>query len=149
MAILGRTYDLLLSDELGEQNCVLADRHWCLTIQCVLLCLFKSLLIWHRLEYLQSCNDINDKVRLKCIKLRLLRWMALICLEELSWRLPIIVALTLIGCLQNWVIDETDIEIAFFLRCICDLAELIQRHDSFLVTLLASKDVVNPCVQVV
>ena len=75
--------------------------------------------------------------------------MALIHLEELGWCLTVVVALTLIGSLQDWVIDCADIEITFFLWRIRDLTERIQRHDGFLVSLLATENVVNPRVQVV
>jgi len=75
--------------------------------------------------------------------------MALIGLEKLSRCLTVIVALAFVSGFQSRVTDQAYVKFAFFFRSICDFAEGVERHDGFLITLLAAKDKVDPSVQVV
>ena len=75
--------------------------------------------------------------------------MTFVCFEELRRRLAIIIALAFVGCLKDGVANQTYVEVTFLLWAVCDLAEGVKRHDSFLVSLFAAEDVVDPGVQVV
>ena len=75
--------------------------------------------------------------------------MCLVGLEKLGWRLAVVVALGFVGGFEGRVVDETHIEITFFLGSIRDLAERVKRHHCFLIALLAPKDIVDPSVEVV
>jgi len=75
--------------------------------------------------------------------------MSFVLLEKLWWCLSIIVALTLISSFEVGITHKTDVEVTFLFGSICQFAENIEWHHSLLISLFASKDVINPCVQVV
>ena len=69
-------------------------------------------------------------------------------LEQLYGCLPEVVALVLISRSHRLVLNRRDIEIPWLIHLISDLAESIQRVDCVLVSLLKTKNIVDPRVKI-